>query len=401
MSIRSKLRSALTPAADATGPAAVLRRPAMLVLQAVVLVALLAGTVAWSATGKTVSLAVDDEVREVSTRGATVADVLDAADLEAGEHDSLIPSAETPVADGDKVVLRRGRPLELVVDGQGRTVWVTALSVDEALQQLDLRQEGLAVSTSRSRRIPLGGLSLEVRTPKSATIAVDGQQVPLTSAAATVGDALAEAGIAVGEQDRVTPAVTDPMSEGMAITVQRVATEQTTAEVAVPFGTERREDPAMTKGSSKTLQEGKKGLVRRTTVVTYVDGAVESRQAVAEEQLTAAVTRIVADGTKAAPSAPAAPRAASPSAPRQSTGGADGLNWSALARCESGGNPRAVSSSGKYRGLYQFSMATWQGVGGSGDPAAASAGEQTHRAQLLYNRSGAGQWPHCGRNLFT
>lgn len=401
MSIRSKLRSALTPAADATGPAAVLRRPAMLVLQAVVLVALLAGTVAWNATGKTVSLAVDDEVREVSTRGATVADVLDAADLEAGEHDSLIPSAETPVADGDKVVLRRGRPLELVVDGQGRTVWVTALSVDEALQQLDLRQEGLAVSASRSRRIPLGGLSLEVRTPKSATIAVDGQQVPLTSAAATVGDALAEAGIAVGEQDRVTPAVTDPMSEGMAITVQRVATEQTTAEVAVPFGTERREDPAMTKGSSKTLQEGKKGLVRRTTVVTYVDGAVESRQAVAEEQLTAPVTRIVADGTKAAPAAPAAPRAASPSAPRQSTGGADGLNWSALARCESGGNPRAVSSSGKYRGLYQFSMATWQGVGGSGDPAAASAGEQTHRAQLLYNRSGAGQWPHCGRNLFT
>ena len=89
------------------------------------------------------------------------------------------------------------------------------------------------------------------------------------------------------------------------------------------------------------------------------------------------------------------------SARRSSTGGADSLNWPALARCESGGNPRAVSGTGKYRGLYQFSYATWSSVGGSGDPAAASPDEQTYRAKLLYNRSGAGQWPHCGKYLFT
>jgi hypothetical protein len=78
---------------------------------------------------------------------------------------------------------------------------------------------------------------------------------------------------------------------------------------------------------------------------------------------------------------------------------ADGLNWTALARCESGGRPNAVSASGTYRGMYQFSRQTWAGVGGSGDPAAASVDEQTYRAQLLYNRSGAGQWG-CGSHLF-
>ena len=78
---------------------------------------------------------------------------------------------------------------------------------------------------------------------------------------------------------------------------------------------------------------------------------------------------------------------------------ADGLDWAALARCESGGRPNAVSSSGTYRGMYQFSTSTWASVGGKGDPAAASAQEQTYRAQLLYQRSGAGQWPHCGKNL--
>ena len=68
----------------------------------------------------------------------------------------------------------------------------------------------------------------------------------------------------------------------------------------------------------------------------------------------------------------------------------------AIAACESGGNPRAVSSNGTYRGKYQFSLSTWQGVGGKGDPAAASEAEQDKRAAMLYARSGAGQWPVCG-----
>ena len=68
----------------------------------------------------------------------------------------------------------------------------------------------------------------------------------------------------------------------------------------------------------------------------------------------------------------------------------------AIAACESGGNPRAVSADGSYRGKYQFSYATWAAVGGSGDPAAASEAEQDMRAALLYARAGAGQWPICG-----
>ena len=79
-------------------------------------------------------------------------------------------------------------------------------------------------------------------------------------------------------------------------------------------------------------------------------------------------------------------------------GSAAGLNWAALAKCESGGNPRAVNPSGYY-GLYQFSLATWHSVGGSGNPIDASAAEQTHRAMILYNKAGAGQWT-CGSHLF-
>ena len=68
----------------------------------------------------------------------------------------------------------------------------------------------------------------------------------------------------------------------------------------------------------------------------------------------------------------------------------------AIAACESGGDPTAVSANGTYRGKYQFSYETWAAVGGSGDPAAAPEAEQDYRAALLYEQSGPGQWPVCG-----
>ncbi|MGV1049048.1 MAG: transglycosylase family protein [Solirubrobacterales bacterium] len=67
-----------------------------------------------------------------------------------------------------------------------------------------------------------------------------------------------------------------------------------------------------------------------------------------------------------------------------------------IAACESGGDPRIVSSDGSYRGKYQFDFGTWESVGGHGDPAAAPEDEQDYRAALLYSRSGSSPWPVCG-----
>lgn len=68
----------------------------------------------------------------------------------------------------------------------------------------------------------------------------------------------------------------------------------------------------------------------------------------------------------------------------------------AIASCESGGNPAAVSSDGSYRGKYQFDYGTWASMGGSGDPAAASEEEQDYRAAQLYAQAGSSPWPICG-----
>jgi|SRR5829696_6951074 len=67
-----------------------------------------------------------------------------------------------------------------------------------------------------------------------------------------------------------------------------------------------------------------------------------------------------------------------------------------IAQCESGGNPRAVSPDGTYRGKYQFSRETWRAMGGSGDPLRASEAEQDRRALTLFRARGTSPWPTCG-----
>ena len=68
-----------------------------------------------------------------------------------------------------------------------------------------------------------------------------------------------------------------------------------------------------------------------------------------------------------------------------------------IAQCESGGDPTAVSASGQYRGKYQFDRATWEAMGGTGDPAAAPEAEQDRRAADLMARQGPSAWPVCSK----
>ena len=66
---------------------------------------------------------------------------------------------------------------------------------------------------------------------------------------------------------------------------------------------------------------------------------------------------------------PPPPRQAGPAEPQSGPGtqarSTDSI-WSALSRCEAGGRPDAVSRSGKYFGAFQFSLATWRGIGMTG-----------------------------------
>src|SRR6516165_8546906 len=91
------------------------------------------------AVDKTVTLDVDGSPMKVSTMKSRVIDVVHENGFTVGERDDLYPTGDQQVHRADTIVLRRGRPLDVSMDGQeSRQVWTTASTVDEALQQLSM-----------------------------------------------------------------------------------------------------------------------------------------------------------------------------------------------------------------------------------------------------------------------
>ncbi len=91
------------------------------------------------------------------------------------------------------------------------------------------------------------------------------------------------------------------------------------------------------------------------------------------------------------------PVAATSSYPSYSGGG---VNWDAIAACESGGNWGTSTGNGFSGGL-QFSQGTWDAYGGgqySSTAAGASRSQQISVAQRVLAGQGIGAWPVCGAN---
>lgn len=356
-----------------------LRLPAVAAVAAL----LIGGGVATANAHKSVTLDIDGALVEVGTFAGSVGGVLEDHDIVLAERDVVAPGLDAPLADGDEIVVRVARPLVVATADGETTVWTTERTVEAALAVLAARGETLNVVASRSATDGRNGLSLDLAADGRVDVVADGRTRSVAGAV-TVAEALALADVEPVEHDRVTVA---PGADGtVTVTVRRVVVTEVEDVTEIPFETVTERTADLYRGQSKVAQEGVPGALTTVSRLVLVDGAEESRRVLSEAVTAEPVTRRVLEGTAARPVVTAGPVV-------------EGDVWGQLAQCESGGNPSIVSSNGLYYGLYQFSLGTWQAMGGSGLPSDASAEEQTQRAQALQARSGWGQWPACARKL--
>ncbi|MFF9134150.1 ubiquitin-like domain-containing protein [Streptomyces sp. NPDC014806] len=353
--------------------------------QALVVAFLAGGTTAFVAKDKAVELTVDGgRTRTLHTFADDVTELLEQEGVEVGAHDVVAPGRDAPLEDGDEVAVRYARPVRLTLDGRPREVWTTARTVEAALAQLGVRAEGAYLSASRSQRIGRAGLALDVRTERAVTVMADGQARTVRTNAATVREAVEEAGFTLRGQDTTSVAPGSFPRDGQTVTVLRIRGSREVREEAIPFLERRTADPSLFRGTEVVDQPGRPGLRRVTYTLRTVNGVRLRPRRERSEVVREPRTQIVRVGTKPLPT---------------SVRGTDRLNWQSLAVCESGGRPDAVDPSGTYGGLYQFDTHTWHALGGTGRPQDAPAAEQTYRAKKLYLRRGTSPWPHCGPRL--
>lgn len=296
-----------------------------------------AGVATAAALDKQVTVAVDGHTVVVNGYLNTVSEVLAKSAITLEQKDTVVPQADAIVADGQTITVTRIRA-------------------------------------------------------KQVSVVHDGTTAPITTYETTVSGALRDAGVSVSSDDRVSPGLTDAITDGQSVTVQRVSITTVDTTAAIPYATSTVNDATLSKGIKKVTTKGVDGVKTSTYKVVTVDGVEESRTLVSEADTTAPVTQVTSIGTKV--TASPAPGTHVPPTGGGAINLANEAMWDRVAKCESGGNWHINTGNGYYGGL-QFSYSTWLGAGG-GEFAQradlASREQQITVANRLYATSGLSQW---------
>ncbi|KUI29390.1 Resuscitation-promoting factor RpfB [Mycobacterium sp. IS-1496] len=362
------------------------RSPMLRIVVGALLVALtFAGGYAVTAH-KTVTLSVDGTETTVSTMKSRVIDVVQENGFEVGDRDDLFPAGDAEVRQSETIVLRRSRPLDISLDGQHtRQVWTTASTVDEALAQLQMTDSAPAAA-SRASRVPLGGMSLPVVTPKTVQIDDGGAISTVRLAAPNVAGLLEAAGAPLQQRDKVVPAASAPVVDGMQIQITRIRVAKVTERLPLQPADTRIEDVELNMSRQIVEDPGSPGVQDVTFAVSKVNGVETGRLPVANVVVSPARNAVLRVGAKPGTEVPPVRAAAT---------------WDALAQCEAGGN-WSINTGNGYFGGVQFDQNTWERNGGLRyAPRAdlATREEQIAIAEVTRARQGWGAWPTCSGRL--
>jgi uncharacterized protein YabE (DUF348 family) len=277
---------------------------------------------------------------------ATVGEVLDRLGLEVGTADRVAPPPTARVQDGTEVVIERAITVDIAVDGAvARRVTAPLATVEEVLRHAgmaDLLDAEVRIDPPADQEVGDGD-TITVTFPTPVTVLVDGGETTVATYASDVSGALADAGVELGEDDRVAPPLEAVFVGPLRVTVQRVRQAEETVEVALEHDRERRETGELDRGQTRVEVAGRDGLRIDTYRVTLVDGEETDRERVRQEVVREPRDEVVLVGTRVPPPPPPPP-------PPASGGGAAGGGASGDAGAGSGGASGSGSSSGQSGG---------------------------------------------------
>ena len=204
------------------------------------------------------------------------------------------PITNTPIT----IQIRRAVSITLVTPDGQKQLQSSAFTVGEALQEatywLHARDKVEPVLNS-----PISdGMTITVMPSRELTVSVDGGAVRINSAAQTVGEALAEAGIPLIALDYSLPPGNEPIPSDGQIRVVRVNESVLLAQKPIPFENEFQASADVPLDQTQILQPGESGLTVQRIRIRYEDGQEISRLSEDETLVRPPKTRLLGYGTK-------------------------------------------------------------------------------------------------------
>ncbi len=275
------------------------RTPTILLIMTSVAVFILAtGIIFYESTKKTVALSLDGEKQMVKTHADTINELLQELDVEVGKDDYLSLAKGTEISDDLSVVWTPAVEVRLTIDGETTSVWTLSETVGEFLKKegVQLRAED-KVSESMDEAIE-ENMDITIEKAFPVALKVGNEKREVWSTSTTVADFLKNKKVRLNKLDRVSPALSNRLTEESAVTITRVEKVTDVVEEPISYEAIERKDPSLEKGKEKIITEGQEGIMSKTYELTKENGKTISKKLVSEKMVKEKVDQVVAVGTK-------------------------------------------------------------------------------------------------------
>ena len=256
-------------------------------------------------SGTSVNILADGQIYTVTTAKRIPSQILSSAKITIGPNDRILylgypAPLNIPLPDAGTYTLtiRRAITLTLVTPNGQKMIQTSAQSVGEALAEAGYTLYA-ADRIDPPAGTPIeGALTVMYQPSQVLLVTVDGTRVQIRSAASSVGQALAEAGIPLIGLDFSTPPESAPLPVDGKIRVTRVVETVALIQKSLPFATRTEASADLELDQQALVQGGQPGLIVTRVRTTNQDGVQVSQKTESESIIRPAQDRIMGYGTK-------------------------------------------------------------------------------------------------------
>lgn len=244
-----------------------------------------------------VEIQIDNNSVVITTNETEPIDILSQANITLAESDKLDITAFI-AGEGGVIKIDKLNNVNIEFDGVITEYSVYGDTVKDALSELGI-DAGAEAKINYDLSDPIiDGMVITIQSAKHVTLNDGGKSVQYAIYQGTVGDLLGFAQITLGAEDYTEPALDTELKENMSVNVCRVTYKEVTAKVEIAYSTTKQNDDTLTQGTEKVVTAGVNGEAEVTYKVKYVNGKEDSKTELSRKTVKEPVTKVVKVGTK-------------------------------------------------------------------------------------------------------
>ncbi|UCZ53300.1 ubiquitin-like domain-containing protein [Bacillus shivajii] len=256
------------------------------------------GFAIYEVTKTSVTVKAEEKEETIYTHASTVGEVLKKQGIDVGEHDYIEPTLDTAITEAMKIVYIPAQQIVVNLEGDMRTVWTIASTVQELMVEIGVEvKEHDVIEPSLNDELT-ANTKVKYEEAFLVTLTSDGEEQEVWTTSTTVADLLEREEITLDELDRVEPATDKALNKEAEVQVVRVEKVTDVVEETIDYATVTRNDSSLNRGSEKVVQGGQEGKVEKHYEVIFEDGEEVSRELIKEEVVKESEDRVVAVGTR-------------------------------------------------------------------------------------------------------